>query len=295
MRELARARTIHGEMQTAELLCAVDATPRAFETVAVASDLARRLDLTLALVHVVQDPPGHPRHELGTRHLRELTETMDLRPDTRLLVESGDPAESLQTLAADLDAHLVVVGSRGRGRIRSALLGSVSRDLAERLDCPLVLVPPGAAHHYSAAEASENRTVVCGIDNALAADAAVAFADHLAGCLHARLHVAYVGNTLTHVPVGYTGSPFPTTRVLAQHEQARERIARAAQHVEEAGEIEFTFHVGDSTQSLKLRAEEGAVQMIVVPHELSWQRLAAAAGPPVAVVPSRLPRPSRTA
>jgi hypothetical protein len=82
-------------MQTADLLCAVDATPRAYETVAVASDLARRLDLRLVLAHVAAEPLGHPRHERGARHLRELIETMDLRPDTRLLVESGDPAEAL--------------------------------------------------------------------------------------------------------------------------------------------------------------------------------------------------------
>jgi hypothetical protein len=82
---------------------------------------------------------------------------------------------------------------------------------------------------------------------------------------------------------------------MAQHEQVRARIARAAENVQEAPEIEFTFHVGDSAQSLKLRAEEGAVQMIVVPHRLSWQRLAASAGPPVAVVPSRLRRPPRSA
>ena len=39
----------------------------------------------------------------------------------------GEPAEELAQFAADARAAVVVVGSRGRGPIRSSVLGSVSR------------------------------------------------------------------------------------------------------------------------------------------------------------------------
>jgi nucleotide-binding universal stress UspA family protein len=43
------------------------------------------------------------------------------------------------------DASLVVVGSRGLGRVGRVLLGSTSRQLAHHAPCPIVVVPPAAA------------------------------------------------------------------------------------------------------------------------------------------------------
>ena len=55
----------------------------------------------------------------------------------------GDPAEALLRVAQSRDAREIVVGSRGLGRFRS-ILGSVSHDLLERADRPVVIVPKGA-------------------------------------------------------------------------------------------------------------------------------------------------------
>jgi nucleotide-binding universal stress UspA family protein len=42
---------------------------------------------------------------------------------------------------AAVDADLLVVGSRGRGRMSAALLGSVSMGCVRRAPCPVVIVP----------------------------------------------------------------------------------------------------------------------------------------------------------
>lgn len=63
-----------------------------------------------------------------------------VRYETRSVV--GDPAGALVDTAAELDADLLVVGRRGRGRLVEALLGSVPRTLAHVADVPLVVVPP---------------------------------------------------------------------------------------------------------------------------------------------------------
>ena len=56
------------------------------------------------------------------------------------LYRRGDPTSQL--VEASRNASLVVVGSRGRGSLRSTLLGSVSRAVAEKALCPVAVVRP---------------------------------------------------------------------------------------------------------------------------------------------------------
>jgi nucleotide-binding universal stress UspA family protein len=67
-------------------------------------------------------------------------------PDVRLGFErlSGRPTDELLALARGLEAWLVVVGSRGRGAMKQALLGSVCGRLVEETDLPVMVVSPGA-------------------------------------------------------------------------------------------------------------------------------------------------------
>jgi nucleotide-binding universal stress UspA family protein len=66
----------------------------------------------------------------------------------------GDPAQALVTESRG--AALVVVGSRGRGHILGAVLGSVSQTVLHHAHCPIAIVrhdcataaePPTGVHH----------------------------------------------------------------------------------------------------------------------------------------------------
>ena len=57
---------------------------------------------------------------------------------------TGDPSDQLANAAAELD--VMVVGSRGYGPMRHALLGSVSAKLMRNCPAPLLVVPRGARH-----------------------------------------------------------------------------------------------------------------------------------------------------
>ena len=61
---------------------------------------------------------------------------------TRILAEPsfGDPTEQIIAIARDRDADLIVVGSRGHGRMAGLLLGSVAQKVVGLAHCPVVVV-----------------------------------------------------------------------------------------------------------------------------------------------------------
>lgn len=52
----------------------------------------------------------------------------------------GYPAKQLLRLASEIEADLIVIGSRGLGRVKSAILGSTSREVLARADRPVLVV-----------------------------------------------------------------------------------------------------------------------------------------------------------
>jgi nucleotide-binding universal stress UspA family protein len=59
-------------------------------------------------------------------------------------VSVGDPARAIPAAAEELDADVIVLGSRGRGALRSTLLGSVSQTVARRSRRPVAIVAAGS-------------------------------------------------------------------------------------------------------------------------------------------------------
>lgn len=100
-----------------------------------------------------------------------------------VIVVPGVPAEHLVQIAAG--ATLLVVGSRGRGAVRSTLLGSVALHCSTHAPCPVVVVHP--------AESTASSRVVVGLDGSPAARAALRRAVETAAELGAEVEavVAY--------------------------------------------------------------------------------------------------------
>lgn len=114
--------------------------------------LARALGAAVMFV-VVRHPPlpvlGEPYYEREVaRELAKAQEAADdamsaaaqagIDADYELLV--GTAADEILALAKSRSVDLVVVGSRGRGRFKGAFLGSVSNAVAERSECPVLVV-----------------------------------------------------------------------------------------------------------------------------------------------------------
>jgi nucleotide-binding universal stress UspA family protein len=70
----------------------------------------------------------------------EVLGTLPVPPPTTRQIVQGTPTEAL--IDASHHADLVVVGTHGRGPVRSFLLGSVSLSVIKHAACPVVVMPP---------------------------------------------------------------------------------------------------------------------------------------------------------
>jgi arylformamidase len=144
------------------IVCGVDDSSEAREAAGVAAALAAALGARLVLAHVVplsgsatlrpvswvRTPEFHGAfRERVAREadalLAEVADDAGLSQATERLATVGDPAHGLAQIAASLEATMIVVGSRGHGSVRSAVIGSVSSQLVSAAPCPVVVVAPG--------------------------------------------------------------------------------------------------------------------------------------------------------
>jgi nucleotide-binding universal stress UspA family protein len=65
--------------------------------------------------------------------------------NARTLVVRGAPGDALCQLAAERGARAIVLGTRGRGGVKRALLGSVSDHVVRNAPCPVVITGPTEA------------------------------------------------------------------------------------------------------------------------------------------------------
>lgn len=144
----------------ATVVCGVDGSAGAADALAAGADLARALGSDLVAVHVDAGPvpmtgaaagmPAWPTmawdqaRQAGRAIVQRAVDELDTDLPVRMRCDIGDPAERLATIAAEQPSAIIVVGSRGHGPLRSALLGSVSTRLCASAPVPVVVVPHGA-------------------------------------------------------------------------------------------------------------------------------------------------------
>jgi nucleotide-binding universal stress UspA family protein len=97
----------------------------------------------VTLVHVESPKDDTSGGDDPQRRLDELVERLDeLDLDARTEVRRGDPADEILAAEADHDPSTLLLGSRGRSRLRRLLLGSVSEEVVVRATGNVFLVPP---------------------------------------------------------------------------------------------------------------------------------------------------------
>lgn len=155
------------------ILVPMDGSPNALRALDQAVMLAQRFEAKVVLLSVLEDylyagslsglevPAGLRLRELSleptqeeldnqhlTRHqvgdaaamLRKVYKGLPSEISAQMYFGVGSPREDIISVAKQVNADLIVMGSRGLGSIRSMLMGSVSNYVLHHSDLPVMVV-----------------------------------------------------------------------------------------------------------------------------------------------------------
>jgi nucleotide-binding universal stress UspA family protein len=138
------------------LLLAIDSSPDSQRALAEAIDLARTNHAQLTVMTVVPDMPSWSlfgvmsapvepalQDEIEGAYRAVLDAAVEAVPadiGVRTLLKRGVPGPAIADEAAAGDDDLIVMGCRGRGELRSLLLGSTSRHVLQHCAVPILAV-----------------------------------------------------------------------------------------------------------------------------------------------------------
>lgn len=117
-----------------------------------AVQLARRFRARIALLHVVA-PTGFPEIlipalrvdlpqlvTLSRERLDRLVRRFRIRP-SHLAVKTGHAAAEILEFADEAGADLIVMGARGHGALKRAVIGNTAERVVRLARCPVMIVP----------------------------------------------------------------------------------------------------------------------------------------------------------
>jgi nucleotide-binding universal stress UspA family protein len=172
--------------------------------------------------------------------VREAHLEMDERPD-RAIVELGEK----------LGVGLVVVVSRGLGRLRRTLMGSVSDSVVRHAHCPVLVVRDGEREGDYLL-----RRILLAVDSSEEASAAARMAVELADHVDSELHIVHVGEvTSVYHPEqhGY----------LARYEELQEEARRLLD-----GQVDKVKSAGGTVARSHLKMGRPDEEIVVLGEEI---------------------------
>lgn len=229
-----------------KILVGYDGSDQARAALAFAEGYARVMHGRLVLAYVEglgpYDLPASglidAAHERAEQELAGIAAEISARgiPTEARPVVFGSPARGLQTLAAQERPDLVVVGTTHRGRIGTALVGTVAIRLLHGTPCPIAVAPKSES-----VEPWSVKTIGLAYDGSPGSGLALATAAGIARAAHAAVRVLVVAEPwrTPHVEV-----PVDMAAVQAQtRRRAEQWLREACGRLGEAGDLAVSGEV----------------------------------------------------
>ena len=138
-------------MKSPTLIVATDLSPRSVDIVQMSIPLAKKLEATLHIVHVIEEKifdffeDGAPLLEKAEQTMGELFPHI---PKTQLHCKKGKVAPIVASLVNELDAKLVVLGNSGEhGGLKNLFVGSSTKAIVRSLSVPALVVKSAGDLH----------------------------------------------------------------------------------------------------------------------------------------------------
>ncbi|MEE9611416.1 MAG: universal stress protein [Desulfatiglandales bacterium] len=144
-----------------KILVATDGSGHAKKAIEFATDIALQYDATICILHVVskieipeeflryvevegfeETPQSVYLQKIGDEIIGAAEKAISKKSvrEVQTALVQGDPAEKILEFARDQGVDMIVLGSRGLGRIKELLLGSVSSKVCHLAECTCVTV-----------------------------------------------------------------------------------------------------------------------------------------------------------
>ena len=254
------------------ILCPLDFSEYSARAYDYGYSLARHYEARLYLEHVIPALPllypeyaspdvvNEIQHDLAANAQRQLEKMASCHPPlavpVELIVQEGNPADSILTSAEAEAADLIVMGTHGRQGIDRLMMGSVTTKVLHRARCP-VLVVRRPAHDFVDPGAKGNsmrlhKVLFC-TDFSKTAQGALPYAISLVQEYGAELTLLY---TLDHFPQsGWQNS-------LIEARQRLESVVPAASL--KSDKVKSTARIGKPYQEIIQIALEDRTDLIVM-------------------------------
>jgi nucleotide-binding universal stress UspA family protein len=192
--------------------------------------LARRLGVSITLLHIIEQGPSATIH--GDRHLTRPDEAeaylaevaARLRDQVTTQVVShvhtteqgeSDVARSIVDHAVDFVPDLIVLAPHGSSGLRDIFFGNIAQQVIQMGHTPILVVSPGPAGQ---AREFEPRKILVTLDGSPVTEPALPAAETLARAGNASLHLLTVVPTLTTLPCDQAATgmlmPMATAAIL---------------------------------------------------------------------------------
>ena len=137
-----------------KILVPLDGSENSFRALDHAIVLAKTLRASLTAIHVVEKPPTvyvesqKLLNDLLASYRAESAKILDKcrqvasksGVNIETVIAEGDPASSITGYAQKEGFDLIIIGSRGLGRFKEMLLGSVSNKVLHHTKCSVLIV-----------------------------------------------------------------------------------------------------------------------------------------------------------